>query len=278
MHTRLMDEMFHVVGTDVSSVVPALLVAVGGWIGGLLRPSTRGDASGQHHEVRQSEGGEQGDPHMPALYAIAQHPALAAVHAQLREGEAIFACLDGDWPVPRDRQGLLVLGTPLGTDEYVHGILTAKRAQHDRLLTRIPEVPDLQAAWLLLHYCATPYLLRNVPPALTAQFAADCDAALATCLGSLSGDQLPAAAVRTSQLALGFGGLGLRSATADRHAACWASWLDGLCVSLEQRHRRRSAEGPRRLLAGASSRHRRMRSCATSWLHAPAPSRRPLRT
>ena len=52
------------------------------------------DASGQCHEVQQSEGGEQGDPLMPALYAIAQHPALAAVHAQLREGEAVFAFLD----------------------------------------------------------------------------------------------------------------------------------------------------------------------------------------
>ena len=48
------------------------------------------DASGQSHEVRQSEGSEPGDPLMPALYAIAQHAALAAVHAQLREGEAVF--------------------------------------------------------------------------------------------------------------------------------------------------------------------------------------------
>ena len=75
----------------------------------------------------------------------------------------------------------LVLGTPLGTDEYVRGVLATKRTEHDRLLTRIPEVPDLQAAWLLLHYCAAPranYLLRNVPPALTAHFAADCDAAI----------------------------------------------------------------------------------------------------
>ena len=42
-------------------------------------------------------------------------------------------------------------------------------------------------------------------------------AAVATCLGSLvhSADQLPAAAVQASQFALGFGGLQLRSATAD---------------------------------------------------------------
>ena len=123
----------------------------------------------------------------------------------------------GDWSLPRDRQGLLVLGTPLGTDEYVHGVLAAKRAEHERLLTRIPGVPNLQAAWLLLHCCAASranYLLRNVPPALTAQVACGlrrhyCD--LLGLVGSLvhSGDQLPTAAVRTSQVALGFGGLGL---------------------------------------------------------------------
>ena len=54
----------------------------------------------------------------------------------------------GDWSLPRDRQGFLVLGTPLGTDEYVHGILATKRTEHDRFLTRIPDLPDLQAAGL----------------------------------------------------------------------------------------------------------------------------------
>eukprot|EP00439_Symbiodinium_sp_Y106_P066962 s895_g11.t1 len=138
------------------------------------------DAQGNSHEVQQSEGGEQGDPLMPALYAIAQHFAIVEVNTQLREGEAVFAYLDdiyvvaaperirelqdacqraphehahielnrgktriwnaageepanisdlrgyseepvwtGDWALPRDRQGLVVLGTPLGTDEYV---------------------------------------------------------------------------------------------------------------------------------------------------------------
>ena len=139
----------------------------------------------------------------------------------------------GDWALPRDRQGFLVLGTPLGTDEYVASTLAARRETQQRLLTRIPDVPDLQAAWLLLHFCAAPranYLLRNAPPALTAQFAADHDAAVATCLGSLvhCGDHMAATATQASQLALGFGGLGLRSAAADAQAAYWASWLDTL--------------------------------------------------
>ena len=87
---------------------------------------------------------------------------------------------------------------PSGADEYV---ASTKRETQQRLLTRIPDVPDLQAAWPLLHFCAAPranYLLRNVPRALTAQVAADHDAAVATCLGSLV------------------------------HCAYWASWLDTL--------------------------------------------------
>ena len=39
---------------------------------------------------------------------------------------------------------------------------------------------------------------------------------------------MPATAIQAAQLALGYGGLGLRSAAADRHAAYWASWLDTL--------------------------------------------------
>ena len=64
---------------------------------------------------------------------------------------------------------------------------SAKRETQQRFLTRIPDVLDLQASWLVLHFGAVPrakYLLRTVPSALTARIAADHDAAVATCLGS----------------------------------------------------------------------------------------------
>ena len=51
------------------------------------------DASGTSHTVTQGEGGEQGDPLMPGLYSLVAHPALHAVHAGLRDGEAVFAFL-----------------------------------------------------------------------------------------------------------------------------------------------------------------------------------------
>ena len=41
------------------------------------------DADGTAHLIQQAEGGEQGDPLMPALYSLGQHGALEAVHAQM---------------------------------------------------------------------------------------------------------------------------------------------------------------------------------------------------
>ena len=46
------------------------------------------------HSVWQAEGGEQGDPLMPMLYALGQHPALVELQTHLHEDEQIFAFLD----------------------------------------------------------------------------------------------------------------------------------------------------------------------------------------
>ena len=70
------------------------------------------------------------------------------------------------WPSSR-------LGTPLGHAAYIAGALRRVREKHDELLGRIPTVPHLQSAWLLLLLCAQPrsnYLLRVLPPADTGEF------------------------------------------------------------------------------------------------------------
>jgi hypothetical protein len=51
------------------------------------------DDDGVVHEVLQGEGGEQGDPLMPALYALAQHDALVKAQANLHEDDHLFAFL-----------------------------------------------------------------------------------------------------------------------------------------------------------------------------------------
>ena len=255
------------------------------------------DSSGACHSVQQAEGGEQGDPLMPALFALAQHPALQETAATMRSGEALFAFLDdiyvisspdrthalystlrvslrghacielnqgktriwnaageepchlpelqpadsndrvwvGDWTLPPSAQGLQVLGTPIGSAQYVQHALTEVRTKQDLLLHRIPWVENLQAAWLLLLFCAAPrsnYLLRVLPPADTSDFAAAHDAAVAHCVSTLvaAGAALTDLQLRRAQLPLRLGGCGLRSAHRSRLAAYWASWADTLPI------------------------------------------------
>ena len=52
------------------------------------------DDEGVRHEVKQGEGGEQGDPLMPALFALGLHDTLVEVKGQLLQGEHLFAYLD----------------------------------------------------------------------------------------------------------------------------------------------------------------------------------------
>ena len=52
------------------------------------------DSMGTVHHIPQGEGGEQGDPLMPLLYALGQHSALVAVSERLRDDEILFAFLD----------------------------------------------------------------------------------------------------------------------------------------------------------------------------------------
>ena len=52
------------------------------------------DACGNTHDIFQGEGGEQGDPLMPALFSLGQHQALEAVARRLLPTEQLFAFLD----------------------------------------------------------------------------------------------------------------------------------------------------------------------------------------
>ena len=69
--------------------------------------------------------------------------------------------------VPTTEQRIIVLGTPLAHEDFVREHLERTREKHRVLLRRIPIVPDVQSAWLLLLHCASTranYLLRVVRP------------------------------------------------------------------------------------------------------------------
>ena len=73
----------------------------------------------------------------------------------------------GDQGIPTNEQGIRVLGSPVGHPQFVQSFLRRKTAEHSVLLKRIPIVPDLQSAWLLLLYCAAArgnFWIRTVPP------------------------------------------------------------------------------------------------------------------
>ena len=76
--------------------------------------------------------------------------------------------------LPLDERGVVVLGIPIGTAEFIarHGRLRLE--QESALLARLPLLDDPQCEWLLLRLCAEPranHLLRAVPPALLTSFA-----------------------------------------------------------------------------------------------------------
>ena len=66
--------------------------------------------------------------------------------------------------LPLVQQGITVLGTPLGSVEFVQAHLHKTLADHDTLLSRIPLLDDTQSAWALLLHCPgsrANYLLRR---------------------------------------------------------------------------------------------------------------------
>ena len=97
----------------------------------------------------------------------------------------------GDEVLPTIDQGVVILGTPLGHSDFV-------QKSHRLLLEWIPAVPDLQAAWLILLFCASAranFLLHALPPEATAEFARQHDESLRMCLSELLGvtlDRWPA--------------------------------------------------------------------------------------
>ena len=53
-----------------------------------------------------------------------------------------------------EESGILILGPPVGTPEFVLRQLEVKAAEHQALLQRIPDIQDLQCTWLILLFSA----------------------------------------------------------------------------------------------------------------------------
>ena len=124
---------------------------------------------------------------------------------------------------------------PIGSPEFIAARAAARLQEEAGLLTELPELPDLQAAWLLLTFCAAPraqHLLRTVPPSLSRQYANDHDEAIWQTLLALLGrdDAAPPTSRHLAFLPARLGGLGLFGAALAAPAAYWAGWVDSLAV------------------------------------------------
>ena len=130
---------------------------------------------------------------------------------------------------------------PLGHVDFLRAQLEATTAKHSALLQAIPNVPDVQSAWLLLLHCASVranYQVRVLRPDAVEQFARTHDARVWQCLCNIL--KIPEDFVsnlhrRAATLLLSLGGLGLRSAVRTSVPAHWASWADVLPM-IRDRH------------------------------------------
>ena len=131
--------------------------------------------------------------------------------------------------------GLVALGAPIGSADFVAAHAHGRLEQETGLLAEIQQLPDLQAAWLLLLYTAAPragHLLRTLPPSQSGEYARQHDSAVWSCLSFLLGepDPLPATVRDVGFLPIRLGGLGLFAAERIAPAAYWAAWADALPV------------------------------------------------
>ena len=113
------------------------------------------DDCGTVHAIDQGEGGEQGDPLMPLLFADGQHPALVATQERLGANEWIFAHLDDIYILSRpERVGAVfaVLQDELLRHAHIriHGVECCWGAMpsnaSQRHLTLLPECGEEQTS------------------------------------------------------------------------------------------------------------------------------------
>ena len=135
-------------------------------------------------------------------------------------------------------QGVMVLGTPIGSPQFTADRLQTRIEEERRLWEAIPYVSDLQCGWQILLQSANPranHTLRTVPPSLSREYAVAHDDGLWGTAHALLGE-IPGSADELSEaksvptLPMRMGGLGLRCAERIREAAYWSSWADALSM------------------------------------------------
>ena len=146
--------------------------------------------------------------------------------------------------IPTAEQGIRVLWTPIGHQDFVAAQLESVRREHEVLLSRIPSINDVQSTWLLLVHCASARACYYLKALRVEGFARAHDVGLWRCLQNilqLDQHQCSVVVQDVATLPLCLCGLGLRSAWRSRVAAHWANWADCLPM-IHARHPHVAAE------------------------------------
>ena len=143
---------------------------------------TRSSSGCVHHHPRTARAWASGFTSKTQLWNRAGRvPTGAQALTAARRSDPDAIVWRGDTTLPPEDQGMTILGTPLGHEQFVRARLVTVSAKHDRLMSQIVGIPDLQCAWILLLYCAAArpnYILRGVHPTYTSNFAAHHDASI----------------------------------------------------------------------------------------------------
>ena len=132
--------------------------------------------------------------------------------------------------------GIKILGTPVGSPEFVARLAQERLDEEEKLWNAIPLVPDLQCAWQILVQCAGPrchHFLRTMPPSQSAEYARGHDDGMMSTMHALFGgvtgsEEQKRRAHMIASLLLRLGGHGLRSAVRVSSGAFWVSCSDAM--------------------------------------------------
>ncbi|XP_065832959.1 uncharacterized protein [Oscarella lobularis] len=148
---------------------------------------------------------------------------LADIGLQLPEEkcEAFSFCDIEDWPIPVPiRRGVDVLGSPIGSEEFVESSCLQKAKKASALLEKLPLLGDGQTANALLRSCANSkinHLCRTVSPHLIVKAASLHDSNFVQSFENIIGRRLNDAQKEQIFLSIKHGGFGFqRTADPDR--------------------------------------------------------------
>ena len=145
--------------------------------------------SGEHVGAFQHQDRRRGKPKF--WNAAGRKPAICEVLDRVAQAADPAAKVWKGSEVLPNQQGLKIFGAPFGHPEFVAAQLEKSFQKQETLIRRIPLVPDLQAAWLILLHCASAranYLLQSGRPRAGAAVRSDARSEIVAVLVSTLGN------------------------------------------------------------------------------------------